>query len=80
MPGANRRTSPSKRIVQHSTGPGVARTRPRSKFGGKDEEVWGNLPEWIRELDVESLRKDAGIDNDAERPAAGGAGKAEPAE
>jgi hypothetical protein len=24
-------------------------------------EVWINLPEWIRDLDVESLRKNAGI-------------------
>lgn len=33
-------------------------------------EVWKNLPSWIEELDVESVRKEAGIKTVAEQPAA----------
>ncbi|MCC6699734.1 MAG: dual specificity protein phosphatase family protein [Candidatus Hydrogenedentes bacterium] len=29
-------------------------------------EVWANLPEWIEDLDIESIKKDAGIDGGAE--------------
>jgi protein tyrosine phosphatase (PTP) superfamily phosphohydrolase (DUF442 family) len=35
--------------------------REMTEGGFGFNEVWINLPEWIRDLDVESLRKDAGI-------------------
>ena len=32
-----------------------------TKGGFNFHAVWDNLPEWIEEIDVESLKKDAGI-------------------
>jgi len=29
-------------------------------------EVWANLPEWIEDLDIESIKKDAGLGSEAE--------------
>ena len=38
-----------------------------TKGGFNFHAVWDNLPEWIEEIDVESLRKDAGIKTDAKK-------------
>lgn len=38
--------------------------------------VWKNLPSWIRELDVESIKKDAGVKSGTEQSPAGGVLKA----
>jgi hypothetical protein len=50
--------------------------REMTKGGFGFNEIWINLPDWIRDLDVDSIRREAGIENvteqdDArERPAA----------
>jgi len=43
-------------------------------------EVWQNLPAWIEELDIESIRKDVGITTDKEQTFSGDVLKAAPEE
>jgi protein tyrosine/serine phosphatase len=38
-----------------------------TKGGYGFNKVWTNLPSWIRDLDVEAIRKEAGIDIEADR-------------
>jgi protein tyrosine phosphatase (PTP) superfamily phosphohydrolase (DUF442 family) len=38
-----------------------------TKGGYGFNKVWTNLPAWIRDLDVEAIRKEAGIDTDSEQ-------------
>jgi protein tyrosine/serine phosphatase len=45
--------------------------REMTQGGFGFHEIWQNLPSWIRELDVESIRKDAGIKTGTE-PQGGG--------
>jgi protein tyrosine phosphatase (PTP) superfamily phosphohydrolase (DUF442 family) len=35
--------------------------REMTEGGFGFHEIWGNLPQWIKELDIESIRKDAGL-------------------
>jgi hypothetical protein len=39
----------------------VSTTREMTLGGFGFHEVWQNLPDWIADLDIESIRRDAGI-------------------
>jgi len=41
--------------------------REMTKGGFRFNEIWVNLPDWIRDLDVDSIRSDAGIENVTEQ-------------
>lgn len=54
--------------------------REMTKGGFGFHGVWKNLPNWIKELDIESIKKDAGIKSGTEQSPAGGVLKAVPEE
>jgi protein tyrosine/serine phosphatase len=49
--------------------------REMTEGGFGFHEIWTNLPKWIQELDIESIRKDAGIKISTEQDAAAVADK-----
>lgn len=56
-------------VVQGWTKEEAVREMTEGAFGF--HEVWQNLPSWITELDVESIKKDAGINTDTEQQGGG---------
>ena len=54
--------------------------REMTEGGSGFHEVWKNLPDWINKLDIESIKKDAGIQTSTEQSPAGDVLKAAPEE
>ena len=63
-------------VVQGWTKEAAIREMTEGGFGF--HEVWKNLPRWIEKLDIESIRKDAGITTRAEPIPAGAGPKTAP--
>jgi protein tyrosine/serine phosphatase len=57
-----------------------AALREMTEGGFGFHEVWENLPEWIQELDIDSIKKDAGIKANTEQTPAGDVLNAAPEE
>jgi len=52
--------------------------REMTEGGFNFHAVFDNLPEWIQKLDIESIKKDAGIETSTEQTPAGNVLKAVP--